>query len=89
MTTEFVIGEIINPEDWGLRLQITSLDPLEGVIVKNEKPTSRVGKFFPVGKTLRFVHAVSSSWRIDTDDKDMPWFVLGIYDGRKRFEHYR
>lgn len=88
----FEVGEVINPEDWGLRVQITSLDPLKAVIVKNDAPTSYVGKFFPVGKTLRFVQARPDDdccWRIDTDDKDMPWYLLGIYEGRKRFEHYR
>ena len=92
----FEVGEIINPEDWGLRVQITAIDPIEAVVVKNEAPTSYVGKFFPIGKTLRFIrtqpngnHLVEASWRIDTDDKDMPWYILGIYEGRKRFAHYR
>lgn len=90
-STQFILGEIINPEDWGLRVQITSLDPIEAVVVKNTAPTSYVGKFFPIGKTLRFIRARSDadSWRIDTDDKNMPWYILGIYEDRKRFEHYR
>ena len=99
----FAIGEIINPEDWGLRIQITALEgvvaaggtlalePLEAVVVKNNEPTSYVGKFFPVGKTLRFTRCNPGhdSWRIESDERDMPWFILGIYEGRKRFEHYR
>jgi hypothetical protein len=87
----FEVGEIINPEDWGLRVQITALDPVEAVVVKNTKPTSYVGAFFPVGKRLRFIRTRSdaTSWRIDDDDKGMPWYILGIYEGRKRFEHYR
>lgn len=86
----FEIGEIINPEDWGLRVQITALNPIEAVVVKNTEPTSYVGKFFPVGKQLRFVQCNgTTSWRLNMDDKDMPWYVLGIYEGRKRFEHYR
>lgn len=91
MTSAFMIDEIINPDDWGLRLQITSLTPLEGVIIKNTKPASYVGKFFPVGKTLRFIRCNPGldSWSIESDDREMPWFILGIYEGRKRFEHYR
>jgi len=86
----FEIGEIINPDDWGLRVQITALDPIEAVVVKNTNPASHVGKFFPIGKQLRFVQCSgTTSWRLDMDDKDMPWYVLGIYEGRKRFEHYR
>ena len=88
----FEVGEIINPDDWGLRLQITSLEPLEGVIVKNTAPASYVGKFFPIGKTFRFVRSnpdEDTCWRIDSDEKDLPWFLIGIYEGRKRFEHYR
>jgi hypothetical protein len=87
----FEIGEIINPEDWGLRVQITSLDPFEAVIVKNNEPTSYVGSFFPVGKTLRFTRCNPGldSWRIESDEPKMPWFILGIFEGRKRFEHYR
>ena len=47
-------------------------------------------KYFPVGRVLRFQRVTDqTSWTIVSDDKDMPWFVLGIYDGRKRFEHYR
>jgi hypothetical protein len=87
----FEVGEVINPEDWGLRVQITSIEPLVAVVVKNTEPTSYVGTFFPVGKQLRFVRTQpdATSWRIDTDVKDMPWYILGIYEGRKRFEHYR
>jgi hypothetical protein len=87
----FEVGEIINPEDWGLRLQITALDPLEAVVVKNTDPTDYVGKFYPVGKTLRFVRVRPdvTSWRIDSDDPHLPWHILGIYEGRKRFDHYR
>lgn len=59
----FEVGEIINPEDWGLRLQITSLAPLEGTIVKNNAPASYVGKFFPIGKILRFTPAPRTSRR--------------------------
>lgn len=93
----FEVGEVINPEDWGLRIQITSIEPLEAVIIKSV-PASEYArrwaeKFFPVGRVLRFVRARPeddcTSWRIDTEDKDMPWFLLGIYEGRKRFEHYR
>ena len=32
---------------------------------------------------------MAHSWRIDTTDKDMPWYVLSIHAGLKRFEHYR
>jgi len=99
----FAIGEIINPEDWGLRIQITALEgvvafgdalmlePLEAVVVKNNEPTSYVGKFFLVGKMLCFArrNPGHDSWRIESDDRDMPWFILAIYEGRKRFEHYR
>lgn len=94
--TPFTVGEVINPEDWGLRIQITSLDPLEAVIIKSIPASAYVlrwaEKFFPVGKALRFVLTspdATASWRIDTDDKEMPWFMLHIYEGRKRFEHYR
>lgn len=87
----FEVGEIINPEDWGLRVQITALDPIEAIVVKNAEPTSYVGTFFPIGRQLRFIHTQpgATSWHIDTDDKNMPWYILGIYGGRKRFEHYR
>lgn len=91
----FEVGEIINPEDWGLRLQITSLEPLEAVIVKSVPASAYVRtwaeKFFPVGTTLRFTRCNPGhdSWRIESDERDMPWFILGIYEGRKRFEHYR
>lgn len=85
----FEVGEIINPEDAGLRVQITSLEPLEAVVVKNENPTSYVGKFFPVGRAFRFIRVGDEMcWRIDTDET-MPWYLLGIFEGRKRFEHYR
>lgn len=100
--TVFEVGEIINPEDWGLRIQITAVDGLvaagtraleilEAVVVKNNEPTSYVGKFFPVGKTLRFTRCNPGhdSWRIASEERDMPWFILGSYEGRKRFEHYR
>lgn len=95
MSVMFEVGEIVNPEDWGLRIQITSLEPLEAVVVKSVPASAYVRpwaeRFFPVGKVLRFVRTrpEDASWRIDTDDKDMPWYVLGIYEGRKRFEHYR
>lgn len=93
----FKVGEIINPEDWGLRLQITSLEPLEAVIIKNattyESGRKYAERFFPIGRVLRFERCNPGSeyysWRIVSDDKDMPWFILGIYEGRKRFEHYR
>lgn len=85
----FEVGEVINPEDWGLRVQITCVDPLEAVVVKNAEPASYVGKFFPVGRTLRFVRVHDEAlWRIDTDDT-MPWYLIGVHEGRKRFEHYR
>lgn len=92
----FELGEIINPEDWDLRIQITALEPLEAVIIKSV-PTSEyvrswVKRFFPVGKVLRFTRAFPeaiTSWRVDTDEPEMPWFMLSIYEGRKRFEHYR
>lgn len=90
--TEFNLGEIINPENAGLRLQITHLDPLEGVIVKNADPASYLGSFFPVGKHLRFerVSSMQSCWRAVTiDDEPLPWFLLGLFEGRKIFEHYR
>ena len=91
MSAMFEVGEIINPEDCGLRVQITSIDPLEAIVVTNTAPTSYVGKFFPVGKPLRFIRTQpdATSWRIDTDEPDMPWYILGIYEGRKSFEHYR
>lgn len=90
----FEVGEVINPEDWGLRIQITSLEPLEAVIVKSETTSQHsrkwADKYFPVGRVLRFEQSGSNtSWIIVSDDKDMPWFILGIYEGRKRFEHYR
>jgi hypothetical protein len=87
----FEIGEVINPEDWGLRVQVSSLDPLEVVVVKNTEPNSHVGKFFFVGRTLRLVRVAAevAIWRIDANERDMPWYVLGIHEGRKRFEHYR
>lgn len=88
----FEVGEIINPETYGLRIQITSLKPLEAVIIKSE-PTYKsewAEKYFPVGRVLRFEQSGSdTSWIIVSSDKEMPWFVLGIYEGRKRFEHYR
>lgn len=88
----FEVGEIINPEDWGLRIQIISLEPIEAVIVKSvtQYPSKWAEKYFPVGRVLRFQRVRDQdSWTIVSDDKDMPWFVLGIYEGRKRFEHYR
>lgn len=91
----FEVGEIINPETHGLRIQITSLEPLEAVVIKSEPTLGGAAKafaerFFPVGRVLRFQRANEQmSWTIVSNDKDMPWFVLGIYQGRKRFEHYR
>jgi hypothetical protein len=86
----FVIGEIINPKEMDLQLQIISVEPLVGVIVTNKHPTTYTGSFFPVGRELRFQRVRDTdSWTIITDQKDMPWFVLGIYEGRKRFDHYR
>jgi len=85
----FEVGEVVNPEDWGLRVRITSIDPLEAVVVKNAEPGSYVGRFFPVGRMLRFVRVHDADcWRIDTDDT-MPWYLLHSLEGRKRFEHYR
>ena len=90
----FEVGEIINPENWGLRVQITSLEPLEAVIIKSETTTKTrppwVDKYFPVGRVLRFERVRgTNSWNIVTDDKDMPWYGLCIYEGRKSFDHYR
>lgn len=90
----FEVGEIINPEDWGLRIQITSVKPLEAVVIKSEpvyeSQRAWADKYFPVGRVLRFEQGGSdTSWIIVSSDKEMPWFVLGIYEGRKRFEHYR
>ena len=90
----FEVGEIINPEDHGLRIRITSLEPLEAVIIKSETTSKTrpawADKYFPVGQVLRFEQSGSNtSWIIISSDKDMPWFVLGIHEGRKRFEHYR
>jgi len=93
MQPAFEVGEVVNPEDWGLRVRVTSVEPLEVVVIKNDAPPGdAVGKFFPVGKTLRFVRARPDdlmSWRIDASASDMPWYLLHIYGGRKRFEHYR
>jgi hypothetical protein len=88
----FEIDEVINPEDWGLRIKITSLEPLEAVVVKSETqyPSKWGKKYFPIGRVLRFQRVPDQdSWTIVSDDKDEPWFILGIYEGRKRFEHYR
>ena len=93
MNQPFEIGEIINPEDWGLRIRITCVEPLEAVVIKSE-PASEYArtwaeKYFPVGKVIRFIAGTDNAWRIDTNDHSMPWFILGIYDGRKSFTHYR
>lgn len=88
--TLFTVDEIVNPPEYTLHIQITSLDPLEAVVITTSDKS--YGKsVFPLGKSLRFTPgAQSNHWLIANPELSSDWYILYINGvGEKRFEHYR
>lgn len=91
----FEVGDIVDTN--GVRVAITRTSGpdcllVEVIIAENLSEDVAIIRAFPVGTSLRFMRVRDTlAWKIFPDEvaNAMPWFVLSIHDGRKRFEHYR
>lgn len=91
----FTVGELINPEHYGIRLRIEELLPGNRIRTVVFKAMSIYGKHlvypFVEGEQLTFrPGAHDNSWQIENPEHSSNWFFLDIHlDGAKYFEHYR
>lgn len=90
--TLFAVGEVINPDAYGIHLRIEELLPnnrIRASICKAEYLSRNVAVHpFQLGEELFFRPGHPDNlWVIENNNN---WFLLYVRaDGTKRFEHYR